>query len=112
PSYNATTGPTHSRPAEAAMRYVLALDEGTTSARAIVFDQAGGIRAVAQKEFAQLYPKPGWVEHDAQEIWSAQIGVAVEALGRAQLRAQDVAAVGINNQRETAVVWDRDTGQP
>jgi glycerol kinase len=94
------------------MQYVLALDEGTTSARAIVFDRAGGITAVAQKEFAQLYPKPGWVEHDAQEVWTAQISVAVEALGRAQLRPQDVAAVGITNQRETAVVWDRQTGRP
>jgi glycerol kinase len=94
------------------MKYVLALDEGTTSARAIVFDRDGGIVAVAQKEFAQLYPKPGWVEHDARDIWTAQISVAVEALGRAQLRPQDVAAVGITNQRETVVVWDRQTGQP
>jgi glycerol kinase len=94
------------------MKYVLALDEGTTSARAIVFDRDGGIAAVAQKEFAQLYPKPGWVEHDARDIWTAQISVAVEALGRAQLRPQDVAAVGITNQRETVVVWDRQTGQP
>jgi glycerol kinase len=94
------------------MPYILALDEGTTSARAIVFDHDGTIRAVAQKEFAQLYPKPGWVEHDPLEIWTAQISVAVEALGRAGLKPKDVAAVGITNQRETAVVWDRTTGEP
>jgi glycerol kinase len=94
------------------MPYILALDEGTTSARAIVFDHDGAIRAVAQKEFAQLYPKPGWVEHDPLEIWTAQISVAVEALGRAGLKPKDVAAVGITNQRETTVVWDRETGEP
>lgn len=94
------------------MPYILALDEGTTSARAIVFDHDGAIRAVAQKEFAQLFPKPGWVEHDPIEIWTAQISVAVEALGRAELRAKDIAAIGITNQRETAVVWDRQTGEP
>jgi glycerol kinase len=94
------------------MAYILAFDEGTTSARAIVFDHDGGIRAVAQKEFQQFYPKPGWVEHDPNEIWSAQIGVAVEALGRAGIKPADVAAVGITNQRETAVVWERETGQP
>ncbi len=92
------------------MSYILALDEGTTSARAIVFDRDGGVRAVAQKEFTQLYPKPGWVEHEPLEIWTAQISVAVEALGRASLKPADVAAVGITNQRETAVVWDRTTG--
>jgi glycerol kinase len=94
------------------MPYILSLDEGTTSARAILFDHDGGIRAVAQKEFAQLYPKPGWVEHDANEIWTGQISVAVEALSRAGITYKDVAAVGITNQRETAVVWDRETGQP
>jgi glycerol kinase len=94
------------------MPSVLALDSGTTSARAIVFDRDGSIRAVAQKEFAQLYPRPGWVEHDPLEIWTAQISVAVEALGRAGLKPDEVAAVGITNQRETAVVWDRQTGQP
>jgi glycerol kinase len=94
------------------MAYILALDEGTTSARAIVFDHDGAIRAVAQKEFAQLYPKPGWVEHDPLEIWTAQISVAIEALGRAGLKPKDIAAVGITNQRETTVVWDRETGQP
>jgi len=94
------------------MSYILALDEGTTSARAIVFDRDGAIKNVAQKEFAQLYPQPGWVEHDAEEIWAAQISVAVEALSRAQLRPGDVSAIGITNQRETAVVWDRATGDP
>jgi glycerol kinase len=94
------------------MSHILALDEGTTSARAIVFDRDGGIRSVAQKEFAQLYPKPGWVEHDPQEIWTAQLSVTVEALGRAGLKPKDVSALGITNQRETAIVWDRQTGEP
>jgi glycerol kinase len=94
------------------MSFILALDEGTTSARAIVFDHDGAIRAVAQKEFTLFYPKPGWVEHNPLEIWTAQISVAVEALGRAGLKPVDVAAVGITNQRETTVVWDRETGQP
>jgi glycerol kinase len=94
------------------MSHILALDQGTTSSRAIVFDRHGQIRAVAQKEFAQLFPQAGWVEHDPEEIWASQIGVAVEALSRAKLRAEDVAAIGITNQRETTVVWDRDTGEP
>jgi glycerol kinase len=94
------------------MPHILALDQGTTSSRAILFDHDGGIRAVAQKEFAQQFPRPGWVEHDPQEIWASQIGVAVEALGRAGLRARDVAAIGITNQRETSIVWDRETGEP
>jgi glycerol kinase len=94
------------------MPYILALDQGTTSSRAIVFDQDGAIRAVAQKEFTQIFPSAGWVEHDPQEIWASQIGVAVEALGRAQARPKDVAAIGITNQRETTVVWDRETGDP
>ncbi len=92
--------------------FILALDQGTTSSRAIVFDEDGAIRAVAQKEFSQIFPSPGWVEHDAQEIWASQIGVAVEALGRAQVRPNDIAAIGITNQRETTVVWDRETGEP
>jgi glycerol kinase len=94
------------------MKHILALDSGTTSARAIVFDHGGAIRAVAQREFTQHYPKPGWVEHDANEIWTAQISVAVEALGKAGITPDDVAALGITNQRETAVVWDRQTGEP
>jgi glycerol kinase len=91
---------------------ILALDQGTTSSRAIVFDHAGSIVAVAQKEFRQIFPKPGWVEHDPSDIWSSQAGVAAEALTKARLSAADIAAIGITNQRETAVVWDRTTGQP
>jgi glycerol kinase len=94
------------------MAYILALDQGTTSSRAIVFDRDGTIRSVAQKEFRQIFPKAGWVEHDAEEIWASQAGVAVEALGRAGLQSHDIAALGITNQRETTVVWDRETGKP
>ena len=94
------------------MPYILALDQGTTSSRAIVFDHDGAIRAVAQKEFAQIFPSAGWVEHDPGEIWASQIGVAVEALGRAQVRPKELAAIGITNQRETTIVWDRETGDP
>ena len=93
------------------MPYILALDEGTTSARAIVFDHDGSVRAVAQKEIKQIYPKPGWVEHDPHEIWTCQMGVAVEALEQARIKPADVAAIGITNQRETTVVWDRGTGE-
>ncbi len=92
------------------MRYILSLDAGTTNVRAIIFDQAGHVRAVAQKEIRQIFPKPGWVEQDPQEIWFAQFTVAVEALGRARIRPSDVAGLGITNQRETTVVWDRKTG--
>ena len=92
------------------MSYILALDEGTTSARAIVFDYDGAITAVAQKEFPQIFPKAGWVEHDPQDIWISQISVAVEALGRASLQPRDIVAVGVTNQRETTIVWDRETG--
>jgi glycerol kinase len=94
------------------MPFILALDQGTTSSRAILFDREGAIRAVAQKEFTQIFPQAGWVEHDPQEIWASQIGVAVEALGRGHARPVDVAAIGITNQRETTIVWDRDTGEP
>ena len=94
------------------MSYILALDEGTTSARAIVFDHEGAIRAVAQKEFTQFYPQPGWVEHDPNEIWAAQLAVAAEAMARIGVHARDIAAIGITNQRETAIVWDRETGEP
>jgi glycerol kinase len=94
------------------MSHILALDQGTTSSRAIVFDHEGAIRAVAQKEFSQIFPATGWVEHDPQEIWASQIGVAVEALGRAHVRPKDIAAIGITNQRETTIVWDRETGEP
>ena len=94
------------------MPYILALDQGTTSSRAIVFDHDGGIVATAQKEFTQLFPKPAWVEHDPQEIWASQIGVAIEVLGRAGLQARDLAAIGITNQRETTLIWDRVSGEP
>jgi glycerol kinase len=94
------------------MKYVLALDQGTTSSRAIIFDEAGKIRSLAQKEFHQIFPQPGWVEHDAEEIWSTQLGVAVEALAHTGLKSLDIAAIGITNQRETTVVWDRATGKP
>ncbi|AWN24323.1 glycerol kinase [Deinococcus irradiatisoli] len=93
-------------------RYILALDQGTTSSRAIVFDQAGNIRAQAQKEFRQIFPRPGLVEHDAQELWSTQLGVAQEAITQAGLRAHDIAAIGITNQRETVVIWERQSGKP
>ena len=94
------------------MKYILALDQGTTSSRAIIFDHAGSIKAVAQKEFPQIFPQPGWVEHDANEIWGTQAGVAAQALAEAGLTAGDIAAIGITNQRETTVVWDRKTGKP
>jgi glycerol kinase len=94
------------------MKYILALDQGTTSSRAIVFDHRGSIKAMAQKEFQQIFPKPGWVEHDPNEIWSSQVGVASEALAKARLKPKDIAAIGITNQRETVVVWDRKTGEP
>ena len=93
------------------MPYILALDSGTSSVRAILFDHDGQICAVAQKEIRQIYPKPGWVEHDPQEIWFTQIAVAVEALGRARIRPSDVQGLGITNQRETSIVWDRTTGE-
>ena len=94
------------------MPYILALDQGTTSSRAILFDHDGRIKGTAQREFRQIFPQAGWVEHDPQEIWTSQIGVAVEALAGASLRPRDVAAIGITNQRETTIVWDRETGQP
>ena len=94
------------------MKHILALDQGTTSSRAILFDHAGSIVAVAQKEFPQIFPKPGWVEHNPVDIWATQAGVAAEVLQKANLTAADIAAIGITNQRETTVVWDRATGLP
>ncbi len=94
------------------MKFILALDQGTTSSRAILFDREGVIHATAQREIEQIYPQPGWVEHNPEEIWSSQISVAVEALSRANARPRDVAALGITNQRETAIIWDRKTGKP
>jgi glycerol kinase len=94
------------------MKYILAFDQGTTSSRAIIFDHAGSIKAVAQKEFKQYFPQPAWVEHDANEIWATQSGVAAEVMSKAGLNPKDVAAIGITNQRETVVVWNRETGEP
>jgi len=94
------------------MKYILALDQGTTSSRAIVFDHNGSIISTAQQEFRQIFPQPGWVDHDAQEIWASQSYVAAQSLNKANLTAGDVAAIGITNQRETTVVWDRATGKP
>ena len=93
-------------------QYILSFDQGTTSSRAIVFDRNGAIISVAQKEFSQIFPQPGWVEHDANEIWSTQLGVAAEAITKAGLTVKQIAAIGITNQRETTVVWDKKTGQP
>jgi glycerol kinase len=93
-------------------QYILALDQGTTSSRAMVFDRQGNVVSMAQKEFAQIYPQPGWVEHDPQEIWSTQAGVAAEAVTRAGLNGASIASIGITNQRETTIVWDRETGHP
>ena len=92
--------------------YVMALDAGTTSSRCILFNKKGEMVSVAQKEFTQHFPKPGWVEHDANEIWSTQLGVAVEAVLKAGATAEDIAAIGITNQRETTIVWDKNTGEP
>jgi glycerol kinase len=94
------------------MTYVLALDQGTTSSRALLFDARGAVCAAAQREIRQIYPRPGWVEHDPDEIWASQIGVAAEALARAGVAAREVAALGITNQRETVVVWERAGGRP
>src|SRR5262245_57904279 len=94
------------------MSVILALDQGTTSSRAILFDHAGSMRGVAQKEFRQVFPQAGWVEHDPNEIWRSQLAVAHAALANAGLKARDVAAIGITNQRETTVIWDRKTGEP
>src|SRR5580698_8995910 len=94
------------------MAYILSLDQGTTSSRAILFDHAGAIVAVAQQEFHQIYPKSGWVEHDPTEILTSQMSCAVQAMVRAGAEPRDVAALGITNQRETVVVWERATGRP
>lgn len=93
-------------------KYILSFDAGTTSSRAIVFDKQGNIISVSQKEFRQIFPKPGWVEHDANEIWTTQIGVAAEAIAKAGITASHIAAIGITNQRETTVVWNRKTSKP
>ena len=94
------------------MQYVLALDQGTTSSRALLFDRDGSVRSVAQREFEQIFPQPGWVEHNPEQIASSQIAVALEALAHAHASPQDIAAIGITNQRETTIVWNRETGLP
>ncbi|HRN02455.1 MAG TPA: FGGY family carbohydrate kinase, partial [Gemmiger formicilis] len=93
-------------------KYIMALDAGTTSNRCILFNARGEMCSVAQKEFTQYFPKPGWVEHDANEIWTTQLGVALSAMNEVGASAEDIAAIGITNQRETTIVWDRDTGEP
>ncbi|HEY4155932.1 MAG TPA: glycerol kinase GlpK, partial [Puia sp.] len=93
-------------------KYILALDQGTTSSRAILFDQQGRIQSVAQKEFTQIFPQPGWVEHDPNEIWSSQASVAAEAVVKIGADGRNIVAIGITNQRETTIVWDRQTGEP
>ena len=92
--------------------YIMALDQGTTSSRSMIFDKRGNIISVAQKEFRQIFPQPGWVEHDADEIWSTQIGTMAEAVAKADINMKQIAAIGITNQRETTVVWERSTGKP
>ena len=93
-------------------KYILALDQGTTSSRGILFDKTGRIISLAQKEFPQYYPEPGWVEHNPREIWSSQLAVAIEAMANAGAQADDIAGIGITNQRETTIIWDRETGEP
>ena len=94
------------------MQYIMSLDQGTTSSRCILFDKAGSICSVAQKEFRQIFPKPGWVEHDAEEIWFTTLEVSRTAMRKLGVTAEDIAAIGITNQRETTVVWDKVTGKP
>ena len=93
-------------------KYIVALDQGTTSSRAVVMDHDANIVSVSQREFEQIYPKPGWVEHDPMEIWASQSSTLVEALAKADINSDQIAAIGITNQRETVVVWERETGKP
>jgi glycerol kinase len=93
-------------------KYILALDQGTTSSRSIIFDEQGNIVAMAQKEFSQIFPKPGWVEHDPEEIWNSQYYTAKEVISKAGISASQIASIGITNQRETTIVWDKKTGVP
>ena len=93
-------------------QYIMALDQGTTSSRCILFDKEGTIRSKAQKEFTQIYPQPGWVEHNPREIWASQLAVAIEAMANIGASAQQIAGIGITNQRETTIVWDKVTGEP
>ena len=93
-------------------KYIMALDQGTTSSRCILFDKAGNICSMAQREFEQIYPKPGWVEHNPMEIWSTQYAVMSEAMALVGAKPKDIAGIGITNQRETTIVWDKETGEP
>src|SRR5579862_2925216 len=93
-------------------RFILALDQGTTSSRAILFDEAGQVRGVEQQEFPQIYPQPAWVEHAPEDIWTSQAGVVAKLLRSQNVQADDIAALGISNQRETTILWDRTTGRP
>lgn len=93
-------------------KYLIALDQGTTSSRCIIFTKMGEIKSIAQKEFTQIYPQPGYVEHDPMEIWSSQLAVTIEAMAKVNLSSKDIAGIGITNQRETTIVWDRHTGKP
>ena len=92
--------------------YIMALDQGTTSSRCILFDHAGKIVTMAQKEFTQIYPQPGWVEQNPREIWSSQMSVAIEAMANIGASSKNIRAIGITNQRETTIVWDKKTGEP
>ena len=94
------------------MQYILSLDQGTTSSRAILIDQSGKVCARAQKEFTQIFPHPGWVEHDPSQIWSSQIGVAAEVIAHSGISVDQISGIGIANQRETTIVWDKKTSQP
>ena len=93
-------------------KYIMALDSGTTSNRCILFDETGAVQGMAQKEFTQIFPQPGWVEHDADEIFATQLEVARQAVANAGIAASDIAAIGITNQRETTIVWNKHTGRP
>ena len=93
-------------------QYILSLDQGTTSSRAIIYNERGEICSIAQKEYKQIYPQPGWVEHNPMDIWSSQIGVASEVIAKFGIQPEDIAAIGITNQRETTIIWDRATGKP
>ena len=93
-------------------QYIMALDQGTTSSRCILFDQNGSICSMAQKEFTQIYPQAGWVEHNPREIWASQLAVAIEAMANIGVSAAQIAGIGITNQRETTVVWDKESGEP
>ena len=94
------------------MKYILSLDQGTTSSRAILFNENGEMLSTAQKEFKQYYPEPGWVEHDPMEIWETQLEVARKAIEKLSISAEDIAAIGITNQRETTILWDKRNGKP